>query len=85
MITAETIQRLSNLATKDLTKVLDTSGYSTHGTGLRFESNRFLGITKDGDFCYEYVYFDDTSGDCGEVGKVFVRLDQDTGELTADF
>jgi hypothetical protein len=81
MITAETLQGLINFTTKDLQKILDTSGYSM----CSFETAKFLGITNGGQFCYKVTYFDEAGTGDHETGKVFVSLDQATGVLTADF
>jgi hypothetical protein len=81
MITADTLIELINFTPKDLARVLDTSGY----TMCAFETAKFLGITNGGQFCYKVTYFDEAGTGDHEVGKVFVSLDQSTGELTADF
>lgn len=81
MITAETLQRLTQFSKRDLVKILSTSGY----TGVSFESAEFLGMTNGGQFCYKVTFFDDAGTGEHEVGKVFVSLDQATGVLTADY
>lgn len=81
MITAETLQGLMSFTTKDLAKILDTSGYSM----CSFETAKFLGMTNGGQFCYQVTYFDEAGTGENEVGKVFVSIDQATGVLTADF
>ena len=81
MITAQTLQGLINFTTKDLAKILDTSGYSM----CAFETAEFLGITNGGQFCYKVTYFDEAGTGEQETGKVFVSLDSATGVLTADF
>lgn len=81
MITAQTLQGLINFTTKDLAKILDTSGYSM----CSFETAEFLGITNGGQFCYRVTYFDEAGSGEQETGKVFVSRDSATGVLTADF
>lgn len=81
MITAETLRGLMAFGTRDLQKILDTSGYSM----CSFETAEFLGMTNGGQFCYKVTYFDEAGTGDHEVGKVFVSLDQATGVLTADF
>ncbi len=81
MITAETLKGLMSFTTKDLAKILDTSGYSM----CSFKTAEFLGMTNGGQFCYKVTYFDEAGTGEDEVGKVFVSLDHATGILTADF
>ncbi len=81
MITAETLRGLMSFTTKDLAKILDTSGYSM----CSFETAEFLGMTNGGQFCYKVSYYDEAGTGDHETGKVFVSLDHSTGVLTADF
>lgn len=81
MILAETLKGLMSFTTKDLAKILDTSGYSM----CSFETAEFLGMTNGGEFCYKVTYFDEAGTGENETGKVFVKLDNTTGVLTADF
>lgn len=81
MITARTLKGLISFTTKDLQKILDTSGYSM----CSFETAEFLGMTNGGQFCYKVTYYDETGTEEVETGKVFVSLDQTTGVVTADF
>ncbi len=80
MITAETLQGLTSFTTKDIVKILETSGYE----GWQLKSVKFLGLTNGGQFCYGMVY-DDRNGLGEQQGKVFVSLDNETGALTADY
>lgn len=81
MITAETVQELINFTTKDLQRILNTSGYRR----CAFETAEFLGITNGGQFCYKVTYYDEAGTGDHEVSKVFLSIDQSTGVFTADF
>ena len=81
MILAETLKDLMNFTTRDLEKILDTSGYSM----CAFEGSKFVGMTNGNQFCYLVSYYDEAGTGEQETAKVFVSLDQATGVLTADF
>jgi hypothetical protein len=81
VILADTLAYLTKFTTKDLARILSTSGY----TGCSFESARFLGLTNGNQFCYSVTYFDEAGTGEHETSKVFVSLDPATGTLTADF
>ena len=81
MILAETLKGLMSFTTKDLAKILDTSGYSM----CSFETAEFVGITNGGEFCYKVTYFDEAGTGENETGKVFVKLHTNTGVVTAEF
>jgi hypothetical protein len=80
MILADTLKVLTTMGPKGLAQVLDASGY----TMCSFKSAEFLGITNGGEFCYKVTYHDD-AGTGEEQGKVFVKYDQATHAMTADF
>ena len=80
MILADTLKMLTTQTPTGLTQILKASGY----TGCFFKSAVFLGITNGGEFCYKVTYHDD-NGEGEAVGKVFVKYDQSTHALTADF
>ena len=80
MITAETLNTLTNMGPKGLAVILDQSGYSM----CAFKSAKFLGITNGGQFCYKVTYHDE-NGEGEAVGKVFVKYDHSTHAMTADF
>jgi hypothetical protein len=80
VILADTLKVLTTLTPTGLSQVLKHSGY----TGCFFKRAEFLGITNGGDFCYKVTYHDDAAtGE--EVDKVFVKYDQATHAMTADF
>ena len=80
MITAEKIAKLTTLKALDLDRALVTSGYSMFE---RPRTAKFLGITNSGDFCYQFEYKDNDSGDI-TAGKLFVNLDE-AGNVVAEY
>lgn len=81
MIRSADVEKLTTMDRYDLKMALAQSGY----TGMSFESAVFEGITQDRDFCYSVTFFDDSGTGRVETGKVFVRYDDATGDITADF
>ena len=81
MIKAQTLIKLISLSTEDLGQALARSGYS----GQSFESAEFLGMTNGGDFAYKVTYHDEAGTGEDAVGKVFVKYDQASHCMTADF
>ena len=81
MILADTLKTLTTMTRKDLARVLDTSGYPM----CSFETAEFLGITNGGEFCYKVTYYDEAGTGDHEIGKVFVKYDQNTQAILADF
>ena len=81
MILANEISTLTTLDSKQLTKILDNSGYYD----CDFDSVKFLGISNSNQFCY-HVKFYDISCDDDEAGEGIVSVTKTTtGELTAFF
>jgi len=81
MILADTLRVLTTMGPTSLTEVLKHSGY----TGCFFKTAEFLGITNGGDFCYKVTFHDEEAMNENAVGKVFVKYDQATHAMTADF
>jgi hypothetical protein len=81
MITAETLKQLTTMGPTMLAQVLNHSGY----TGAVFKSAEFVGITNGGEFAYKVVYFDDAGTGKDAVGKVFVKYDPTTNQVSADY
>lgn len=81
MIMADTLQYLSTLTPRHLTKILDASGYPM----CSFETAKFLGLTNSGEFCYKVTYFDEAGTGENEVGKVFVKYNTENHAIAADF
>lgn len=81
MITAETLKQLTTIDKYALSRVLHISGY----TGASFKSAEFVGITNGGEFAYKVVYFDDAGTGKDAVGKVFVKYDPTTNQVSADY
>jgi len=80
MILADTLKVLTTMGPTALKQVLDASGY----TGNVFKTAEFLGITNGGEFAYKVEYHDEAM-DEDAVGKVFVKYDQASHCMTADF
>ena len=80
MITANTLQTLTNFGPRDLATLLANSGY----TGAVFKRAKFLGITNGGQFCYKVTYYDE-SGTGEEEGKVFLTYDRASNTVSADY
>jgi hypothetical protein len=78
MITAETIQKLSNLSTRGLDQALSNAGYRDVE---RVMDREFLGITNGGEFCYKFTYRDEESW---SYGKLFVKFN-DAGLIVAEY
>lgn len=81
MISPETLSRLMTLSVEDISTILATSGY----TGCFFESAEFCGLTKLGQFVYAITFFDEQGTGDLDAGKVYVSIDHNTEELSADF
>jgi len=76
MITEFKIKRCAYLNTLSLEQAFERNGYKQ----TKFISNRFLGITNGGEFCYEVLW--DNEGEEG-YSKVFIDLninDEPVGE-----
>ena len=80
MITAEKVQKLSNLSLKNLADALTNKGYTEFERPMQAT---FLGITNSGDFCYKFVYRCRDEGTWA-YGKLFVNVD-DNNRLIADY
>jgi hypothetical protein len=80
MITAEKINKLSNLSSAGLNQALSNAGYTMFE---RVMDREFLGITNGGDFCYKFIYRDSTEGTWA-YGKLFVKT-LDDGTIVADY
>lgn len=81
MIYAGEIHKLMKLDRYDLSRILARSGY----TGCSFEDAKFLGLTETGDFCYLVEYYDDAGTGESLTDKVYVRRDNATCEMVAEF
>lgn len=81
MILANTVQYLTSMTNKDLSQVLDVSGYGD----CEFDSAEFLGITNGGNFCYGVTYPDEYTQGKTARGKVFVKYNAQTQAITAEF
>jgi len=80
MIPADKIVKLSTLNAKNLDQALINSGYTMFE---RPKTAKFLGITNGGDFCYQFTYKDNHSGELSK-GKLFVNMDE-TGKVVAEY
>jgi hypothetical protein len=80
MITAEKVNKLSNLDKDQLQGALTTAGYAMCEKLLQ---SKFVGITTGGDFCYQFTYKDTYSG-LLSIGKLFVNIDA-TGNIVAEY
>jgi hypothetical protein len=78
MITAEKLRLLTTMGPTALTQVVQASGYKKD----KVNECRFLGITNGGQFCYEVDY--DDFGTLTKT-KLFVKYDQTSGLMTADY
>lgn len=81
MVTAETLTQLTTLGPYALSRILHFSGY----TGASFKSAEFVGITNGGEFAYKVTYHDEAGTGKDAVGKVFVKYDQVTNKISADY
>jgi len=81
MLNPNNINTLINMGPKDLTQVLDSSGY----LGCKFDTAVFKGINREGQFVYRVVHADDDTEDPGVECSVFVAYDHDKGRIWADF
>ena len=81
MITAETLKQLTSMGPYALATVLKISGYS----GAVFKTAEFVGITNGGEFAYKVTYHDEAGTGKDAVGKVFVKYDQVTNKISADY
>lgn len=78
MITAEKLKTLTTMTPTALTQVVQASGYKKD----KVNECRFLGMTNSGQFCYEVDY--DDFGTLTKT-KLFVKFDQTSGLMTADY
>ncbi len=78
MILADKLTELITLSPKALTRILNESGYKKDVV----TEARFLGMTNGGQFCYRVDY--DDFGELTEV-NMFVKYDQASGKVTADY
>jgi len=78
MITADMLKTLISMTPRALTGVLQASGYKKD----KVNEAKFLGMTNAGQFCYEVDY--DNFGTM-EKCKLFVKYDQATSMMTADY
>jgi hypothetical protein len=81
MILAKEISTLTTLDSKQLTKILDDSGYYD----CDFESVKFLGISNSNQFCYHVTFYDISCNDDEEGEGIVSVTKTTTGELTAFF
>ena len=83
MIPARTVLEMTKFTTSSLARTLAKSGY----TGCSFESAKFLGISNDGDFCYEVSFYDDGGGpeETLDTCRVFLTYNSATGQITAEY
>ena len=81
MILADTLKVLTTMGPTALKQVLDASGY----TGNVFKTAEFLGITNGGEFAYKVTFNDEEAMNEDAAGKVFVKYDQVSHTITADF
>lgn len=70
MITEFKIKRCAYLNTPSLEEAFVRAGYKD----TKFISNKFIGITNAGQFCYEVMYFE-PEVDENAYTKVFIDLD----------
>lgn len=78
MILADTVATLTTMTPKTLAKALDARGYKN----CKFDSSKFLGLTKGKQARYSVTFKEDGKL---QTGKVFVTYDAATGFLIADF
>ena len=80
MITAEKVSKLSTLTADQLNSVLVNSGY----TGFeKAKTCKFVGITNNGDFCYQFTYTCNNYN-IAKIDKLFVNIDA-TGNIVAEY
>ena len=81
MITADMLEHLTTMGTRQLERLAAVSGYKDN----RYSTAEFLGITNGGQFCYKVTFHDEEGMDEDAEGKVFLTYDPAAGKVTADF
>ena len=79
MITVETLARLTNMTTDDLTQAFERAGYQDES----FITARFIGITNAWQFCYSVQYTDEDEGLI--TNKVFLTYNPVHDTVTAEY
>jgi len=79
MITVETLARLTNMTTTELTQAFEQAGYKDES----FLTARFVGITNAWQFCYSVQYEDEDEGLI--ANKVFVTYNPAHNTITAEY
>lgn len=80
MITAEKVNKLSTLTADQLNSALVNSGYNGFE---KAKTCKFVGITTNGDFCYQFTYHCNNYN-VAKIDKLFVNIDA-TGNIVAEY
>ncbi len=80
MIDPQTLATLTNFSTLGLVAALANSGYEN----AKFETAKFLGIGRTGNFVYEVTYKCEHM-DKTDVGHVYLSYDHELNSVSADY